>query len=248
MNNNTQEKVVIITGASSGIGEAVAKRLDGDGAIVALAARRQEKLETVCRYITDAGGRASFYQMDVTKKEQLAEMADSVVKQYGRLDVLVGNAGLMAIAPLSTRKVDEWDRMIDINIKGILYGIAAAWPIFERQNSGHFINIASVAGLRVSAPGGTVYSATKYAVRAISEGVRIESAGKFRSTVISPGYIESELMYGSSDEAARNSVISAYAQYAIPAPTIADAVAYAVSQPTEASINEIVVRATAQEF
>jgi NADP-dependent 3-hydroxy acid dehydrogenase YdfG len=152
------------------------------------------------------------------------------------------------MAPLAARKVDEWDKMIDINVKGLLYGVAAAWPIFEKQQSGHFINISSVAGLRVSAGIGTVYSATKFAVRAIAEGIRIESAGKFRSTVIYPGYIESELMYGSSDAESRKGVMAAYERFAISAARIGDAAAYAISQPEDASVNEITIRATAQEF
>lgn len=179
---------------------------------------------------------------------QVTDMVNDVAAKNGRLDVMIGNAGLMAMAPLAACRVDEWDSMIDINIKGLLYGVAAAWPIFEKQNSGHFINISSVAGLKVSAGIGTVYSATKFAVRAVSEGIRVESAGKFRSTVIYPGFIESELMYGSSDEDSRNAIIAGYQQFAISADRIGDAVAYAVSQPEDASINEITIRASAQEF
>lgn len=246
--NTIKEKIVIITGASSGIGEAIAKRLAEEGAIIALAARRKDRLEKACQEILTNGGKAFYYEVDVTRKDQVTSMVSDVTKKYNRLDVLIGNAGLMAMAPLSACKIDEWDKMIDINIKGILYGVAAAWPIFENQNSGHFINISSVAGLKVSAPGGVVYSATKYAVRAISEGIRIESAGKFRSTVISPGFVESELMYGSSYEPNRSNIINAYKKYAIPATVIADAVVYAMSQPNETSINEIVVRPSTQEF
>jgi NADP-dependent 3-hydroxy acid dehydrogenase YdfG len=219
-----------------------------EGAIVALAARRKEKLEAVCAEITAAGGTASFYVVDVTVQEQVTAMVNEVIQKFDRIDVIVNNAGLMAMAPMSARKVDEWDRMIDINVKGLLYGVAAVWPIFEKQNTGHFINISSVAGLRVSAGMGTVYSATKFAVKAISEGIRIESAGKFRSTVIYPGFIESELMYGSSDEASRKAIMAGYERFAISANRIGDAVAYAVSQPEDASVNEITLRASAQEF
>jgi NADP-dependent 3-hydroxy acid dehydrogenase YdfG len=246
--NSIENKVVIITGASSGIGVAIARRLARDGATVALAARREDRLKSVCDEITASGGKAAFFVTDVSIREQVMEMVGKVAEKFGRVDVIVNNAGLMAHAPLAARKTDEWDRMIDINVKGVLYGVAAVWPIFEKQKSGHFINISSVAGLRVSAGTGTVYSATKFAVKAISEGIRIESAGKFRSTAIYPGFIESELMYGSSDEESRKGIVAAYKQFAISADRIGDAVAYAISQPEDASVNEITVRATAQEF
>ena len=246
--NRIQDKVVIVTGASSGIGEAIAQKLANEGAIVALAARRKDRLAKITDEINDAGGKAAYYAVDVTVRAQVEALVNDVVRQNGRLDVLVGNAGVMSMAPLPALKVDEWDRMIDVNVKGILYGVAAAWPVFEKQGSGHFINLASVAGLKVAAPNGIVYSATKYAVRALSEGIRIESAGKFRVTVISPGFIESELMYGSSDPTSREAIVTAYKQFAIPADTVAHAVVYAVSQPENTSVNEIVVRATAQTF
>ena len=214
--NRIQDKVVIVTGASSGIGEAIARKLANEGAIVALAARRKDRLAKITDEINDAGGKAAYYAVDVTVRAQVEALVNDVVRQNGRLDVLVGNAGVMSMAPLPALKVDEWDRMIDVNVKGILYGVAAAWPVFEKQGSGHFINLASVAGLKVAAPNGIVYSATKYAVRALSEGIRIESAGKFRVTVISPGFIESELMYGSSDPTSREAILTAYKQFAIP--------------------------------
>jgi NADP-dependent 3-hydroxy acid dehydrogenase YdfG len=245
---NIENKVIIITGASSGIGESVAKRMAKEGSCVALAARREEKLRIVRDEIVATGGKAEYFLTDVMVKNQVDTMVGKVVEKFGRIDVIVNNAGLMAMAPLAARKVDEWDKMIDINVKGLLYGVAAVWPIFEKQNSGHFINISSVAGLRVSAGIGTVYSATKFAVRAISEGIRIESAGKFRSTTIYPGFIESELMYGSSDEESKKGIMAAYNQFAISADRIGDAVVYAVSQPEDASVNEITIRASAQEF
>lgn len=245
---NIRNKVVVITGASSGIGEAIARKLAAEGAVVALAARRKERLARIAGEIAATGGKVTYHEVDVTVEKQVRDMIDEVAANEGRLDVLVGNAGVMSMAPLSETKVREWDNMIDVNIKGILYGIAAAWPVFEKQGHGHFINVSSVAGLKVAAPNGVVYSATKYAVRALTEGIRVESAGKFRATIISPGYIESELMYGSSHAATREAIISAYRKYAIPADTVADAVAYAISQPENASVNEIVLRATAQEF
>ena len=246
--DNIKNKVVLVTGASSGIGEAIVRKLAADGAIVVLAARRKDRLEKITAEIKASGGKAFSYVVDVTVKEQMKDMVDDVVARQGHLDVLVGNAGLMAQSPISSLNVDEWDSMIDINIKGVLYGVAAAWPVFEKQQSGHFINISSVAGIKVAAPTATVYSATKYAVRALSEGIRIESAGKFRSTVIYPGYVKSELMYGSSDEKTRQAVIAGYEKYAIPADSIANAVAYAISQPADTAINEITIRPTSQEF
>lgn len=243
-----REKVVVITGASSGIGEATAKRLAGDGAVAILAARRMDRLAKIAGEIAAKGGKASFHVVDVTRKDQVAAMVNEVVAKYGRLDVLVANAGLMANSMLAEGKTDEWDRMIDLNLKGVLYGVAAVWPVFERQKSGHFITISSVAGLKVAAPGNAVYSATKFAVKALAEGIRVESAGKFRSTVLYPGYVESELKYGSSDEKVRNAVVDAYGKNEIPADSVADAIAYAIAQPATTGVNEITIRPTVQEF
>ena len=177
MSNNISGKVVVITGASSGLGEVTARHLAALGARVVLAARRKDKLDALVAELTNAGGQAIAYQTDVTSQEEVKTLIQGAVDTYGRIDVLINNAGLMAIAPLSDTRTDEWDRMIDINIKGLLYGVAAALPVFQKQNSGHFINIASVAGLKVFSPGGTVYSGTKFAVRAISEGLRHEVGG-----------------------------------------------------------------------
>lgn len=245
---NIKDKVVVITGASSGLGEAAAKILAKHGAKVVLAARRRDRLEKLAKEIEAEGGVALACEADVTDKKQVEKTAAAAVEKFGRIDVLVNNAGLMALSPLSSGKTDEWDRMIDINLKGVLYGIAAVWPVFEKQNSGHFINISSVAGLKVSAPGNSVYSATKFAVRALSEGLRVESAGKFRVTTILPGYVESELKYGTSDEKTRDAVVGAYAKYEIPASSVGEAIAYAISQPDGTAINEIVLRPTSQEF
>lgn len=246
--SNIANKVILITGASSGIGEATARKLAAAGAIVALAARRKDRLEKIAGEITKAGGKASCHQVDVTRQEEVTETVNTVVARYSRLDVLIGNAGVMLSAPLSARQVDEWENMIDVNIKGILYGVAAAWPIFEKQQSGHFVNVASVAGLKVAAPSGTVYSATKFAVRAIAEGIRMESAGRFRSTIISPGFIESELPNYSAHDKTRQAMQAAYKKFAIPAERVADTILYALSQPEDTGINEIVIRPTAQEF
>ena len=243
MSNN----IVIITGASGGIGGATAKLLASKGATIALAARREEKLRQVAAEIQANGGQASVYQVDVTDKGQVTSLVDDVVRRYGRLDVMINNAGLMAIAPLSIAKTDEWDRMIDVNIKGLLYGVAAALPVFEKQQSGHFVNIASLVGIKVLSPGGTVYSGTKFAVRAISEGLRHEVGGKIRTTVISPGVVDTELKFASSHEESRNFVLDFY-KIAIPAEAIAQAIAYAVEQPASVDVNEIVIRPTAQDF
>ncbi|WP_163099697.1 SDR family oxidoreductase, partial [Acinetobacter baumannii] len=172
--NNIENKVVVITGASSGLGEATARLLAKKGAKVALGARRTEKLEAIVHDIRAEGGQAEFIGMDITKPQEVQALIEKALSAFGQIDVLVNNAGLMSIAPLSELKVDEWDRMIDINIKGVLYGIAATLPVFQKQNFGHFINLASVAGIKVFSPGGTVYSGTKFAVRAISEGLRHE--------------------------------------------------------------------------
>lgn len=247
MSNNISGKVVIITGASSGLGEATARHLTEKGARVVLAARRKEKLDALVAELVAAGGQAVAYQTDVTSQDDVKALIQGAIDTFGRLDVLVNNAGLMAIAPLSEGRVDEWDRMIDINIKGLLYGVAAALPVFQQQNSGHFINIASVAGLKVFSPGGTVYSGTKFAVRAISEGLRHEVGGRIRTTTIEPGAVDSELKFGSSHQASRDFVVDFY-QQAIPADSVARAIAFAIEQPADVDINEIVLRPTVQDF
>ncbi|WP_341304867.1 SDR family oxidoreductase [Pseudomonas sp. TMP25] len=247
MSNNISGKVVVITGASSGLGEATARHLSVLGARVVLAARRKDKLDSLVAELVEAGGEAVAYQTDVTSQQDVNAMIQGAVDTFGRIDVLINNAGLMAIAPLSEGRVDEWDRMIDINIKGLLYGVAAALPVFQRQNSGHFINIASVAGLKVFSPGGTVYSGTKFAVRAISEGLRHEVGGNIRTTTIEPGAVDSELKFGSSHEQSRDFVVDFYKQ-AIPAASVARAIVYAIEQPADVDINEIVLRPTSQDF
>ncbi|UIZ98664.1 SDR family oxidoreductase [Acinetobacter johnsonii] len=245
--NNIENKVVVITGASSGLGEATARLLAKKGAKVVLGARRIEKLEAIVQDIRAEGGQAEFIGMDITKPQEVQALIEKALSAFGQIDVLVNNAGLMSIAPLSELKVDEWDRMIDINIKGVLYGIAATLPVFQKQNFGHFINLASVAGIKVFSPGGTVYSGTKFAVRAISEGLRHEVGGTIRTTTIEPGAIESELKFGSSHKESSEFVTDFYKQ-AIPADSVARAIAYAIEQPADVDINEIVLRPTSQEF
>jgi NADP-dependent 3-hydroxy acid dehydrogenase YdfG len=247
MNQNIQGKVVAITGASSGLGAATARHLGSLGARLALGARRVDLLDAVAKDITASGSEAAAFKVDVTLKSEVDAFIEATVKTFGRIDVLVSNAGIMAIAPLAEAKTGEWDRMIDINVKGMLYGIAAALPYFQRQDGGHFVNIASVAGVRVFSPGGVVYSATKFAVRAISEGLRQESGPTICTTIISPGAVDSELKYGSSHQESSEFVMEFWKR-AIPAEAVARAVAYAIEQPGEVDINEIVLRPTLQEF
>ncbi|MBZ9664054.1 SDR family oxidoreductase [Pseudomonas sp. LMG 31766] len=247
MSNNISGKVVVITGASSGLGEATARHLSQLGAKVVLAARRKERLEQLVSELVAGGGEAVAYQTDVTRADEVKALIQGALDTFGRVDVLVNNAGLMAIAPLSDVRVEEWERMIDINIKGVLYGIAAALPVFQQQNAGHFINIASVAGIKVFSPGGTVYSGTKFAVRAISEGLRHEVGGSIRTTTIEPGAVDSELKFGSAHPQSRDFVVDFYKQ-AIAAESVARAIAYAIEQPADVDINEIVLRPTVQEF
>jgi NADP-dependent 3-hydroxy acid dehydrogenase YdfG len=247
MDSNIKDKVVVITGASSGLGEATARHLAAQGAAVVLGARRLDKLSAIASEIRAAGGRAEIAATDVTNRDQVKALVDTAVIRFGRIDVLINNAGLMAIAPLDEAKVEEWERMIDINIKGVLYGIAAALPLFRQQGSGHFINISSVAGLKVFSPGGTVYSGTKFAVRAISEGLRHEVGGAIRTTTILPGAVDTELTEGSTHAESAQFVKEFY-QAAIPADAVARAVAFAIEQPPGVDINEIALRPTTQEF
>jgi NADP-dependent 3-hydroxy acid dehydrogenase YdfG len=244
--SNIEGKVVVITGASSGLGEATARHLASQGASVFVGARRVDRLQTVVADIQRAGGQVAAKQVDVTKRREVDAFVQAAVVKFGRMDVLVNNAGLMALGPIDKALVDEWDRMVDINIKGVLYGIAAALPVFARQKGGHIINIASVAGHKVSM-GGAVYCATKHAVRAISEGLRQEVDG-IRTTIISPGAVQSELPLGISDPDTAAHVQEFYRQQAIPADAVARAIAYAIEQPADVDINEILLRPTVQEL
>lgn len=241
-------KVVIITGASSGLGEATARHLAARGAKLVLAARRVDRLQSLATELEGQGAAVLVQATDVARYEQVQALASAAIERFGRIDVLVNNAGIMPLAPLSKLKVDEWSKMIDVNIKGVLHGIAAVLPVMTAQKSGHIINIASVAGLKLFTPIGTVYSATKFAVRALSEGLRAEAPEGVRTTIVSPGAVDSELKLGSSDPDASEGVKAFYQANQIPADSVARAIAYAVEQPADVDINEIVLRPTVQDF
>ncbi|MET8663557.1 SDR family oxidoreductase [Streptomyces tendae] len=236
-------KVVLVTGASSGIGEATALRLAADGHRVFLGARRTERLEKLAARIAEDGGTAGYRRLDVTDAADVRAFVSAAVERWGRLDVIVNNAGVMPLSPLSELKVAEWDRMLDVNVRGVLHGIAAALPVMRAQGGGHVVNIASVGAYEV-VPTAAVYCATKFAVRALSEGLRQESAGDIRVSVVSPGVTESELADSISDLGAREDM-KTYRSVAVPASAIADAIAFAVSRPAEVDVNEIVVRPAA---
>jgi NADP-dependent 3-hydroxy acid dehydrogenase YdfG len=248
MTEGIKDKIVVVTGASSGLGEATARLLSAQGATVVLGARRVDRLEALAKQLAGRGGNALAVTTDVTRREQVRALVESAVQTYGRIDVMINNAGLMPQAPLERLKVDEWEQMIDVNIKGVLYGIAAALPHMQRQKAGHFINVSSVAGHRVG-PGFAVYAATKYAVRALSEGLRQEvKPYNIRTTVISPGAVATELPDSVTDPDASKRIRTFYEQVAVPADSFARAVAFAMSQPEDVDINEILYRPTRQEL
>ena len=238
-------KTVVITGASSGIGEACALRLGREGAKLMLAARRKDRLEALTEKLRAEGIDCDYRIVDVSDHAQVESLVADAVERFGRIDVLINNAGLMPVSRLEDRKIDEWDRMVDVNIKGVLYGIAAALPRFQAQNSGHFINIASVAG-HIVFPAGAVYCGTKHAVRAISEGLRQEAGPHIRTTIISPGRVATELTDTITAPKAAEAMKKAY-ETAIDADAIARAIAYAIEQPEDVDVNEILIRPTAQE-
>ena len=248
MSNNIAGKVVVITGASSGMGEAAARHLAAQGAAVVLGARRIERLEALVGEITAAGGQALAVATDVTDRAQVQRLVDAAVETYGRIDVLVNNAGIMPLSPLERLKVDEWDRMIDVNLKGVLYGVAAALPHMTAQKSGHIINLSSVAGHKVFG-GSAVYSATKFGVRALSEGLRMEvKPYNIRTTIICPGAVKTELLDHITEADVQKANQDYVGQVGVPADSFARVVAFAVSQPEELDINEIVFRPTSHEL
>lgn len=245
MTQNIKDKVVVITGASSGLGEAAARRLAREGARLVLGARRLDRLQALAEEL--ALGKGAVVQTDVTQCDQVRHLVDVAVQMHGRIDVIVNNAGLMPHSPLDRCKVADWDRMIDVNLKGVLYGIAAVLPHMKAQKSGHIINVSSVAG-HVVRPGSAVYAATKHAVRVVSEGLRQEvKPYGIRTTVISPGAVATELPDSVTEPDIAANVRKFY-EIAIPADAFADMVAFAMSQPDDVDINEILFRPTRQEI
>lgn len=246
MNMNISGKVVVITGASSGIGEATARRLSAEGACVVLGARRLDRLKALARDIVASGGRVEVVQTDVTNRLDVEALVEKAVTVFGRVDVLINNAGIMPNSRLDQLRVEDWERAIDVNLKGTLYGIAAVLPVMKSQKSGHIINISSLSGHRVR-PTSAVYSATKFGVRAISEGLRMEMTPyNIRSTLISPGPVDTDLPSSVTDQAVAEQVRKIH-EMAIPADTLAAAIAFAISQPESVDINEILLRPTAME-
>jgi NADP-dependent 3-hydroxy acid dehydrogenase YdfG len=245
---NITGKVVVITGASSGLGEATARYLAERGAAVVLGARRAERLQALVDEITRTGGAASFVATDVTNPAQVQALVDTAVEKYGRIDVILNNAGVMPHSPLERRKIDDWNRTIDINVKGVLYGIAAALPHMQRQKAGHIINVSSVAGHKVG-KNNAVYAATKTAVRVITEGLRQEvKPWNLRTTIISPGAVATELPNSITEADVAKGVGEFYDEYAISPEAFARAVAFAISQPDDVDVNEILFRPTRQEL
>ncbi|WP_345944840.1 SDR family oxidoreductase [Streptomyces albus subsp. chlorinus] len=237
-------KVVAVTGASSGIGRATALALAERGAAVVLGARRAERVERLAARIRADGGRAIGVPTDVRRRADLVRLVEAAVTAFGRLDVLVSNAGIGPVSELGELRVDEWDDLIDVNLRGVLYGIAAALPVFRGQESGHLVTVASTAAYR-TVPGQAVYSATKTAVRTVCEGLRQES-GDVRVTVVSPGFVHTDFVHAVADPDARAALLARRDAIALDPAAIADAIAYAIAQPDRVDVNEIVVRPTAQ--
>src|SRR5437667_5814180 len=243
--SGTEGKVVAITGASSGIGEATALLLAGRGAKVVLGARGANRLAALAARIADAGGEAVYAPTDVKRRDDVAGLVGLACERYGKLDVLVNNAGVMPISPFDDLRVEDWDEMIDINIKGVLYGIAAALPVFRKQGFGHFVNTATTAGHK-TVPNQSVYSDTKFAVSAISEGLRQEAGDKLRVTIISPGFVRTNFADSVNNLEVRAQIAASMDTFAIPPDAIARAIAFAIEQPSSVDVGEIIVRPTAQ--
>src|SRR5213595_3634055 len=243
--SGTEGKVVVITGASSGIGEATALLLAKREAKVVLGARRSDRLEALAACIADAGGEVAYARTDVRRRDDLSNLVKLACERYGKLDVLVNNAGVMPISPLYDLRVEDWEEMIDVNIKGVLYGIAAALPVFRTQGFGHFVNIASVAGHK-TVPNQSVYSGTKMAVRAISQGLRQEAGDKLRVTIISPGFTRTNFAEVVTNPEVKAQLAASRDKFAMPPDAIARAIAFAIEQPADIDVNEIIIRPTAQ--
>ena len=246
MENEIKNKVVAITGASSGIGKAIALLLAERGAKVILGARRAEELEKLVKDISDAGGEAVYSVTDVKQREDLNRLVAVALNHYGKLDVFINNAGISPLSRFDELRVEEWDDMIDVNFKGVLYGIAASLPVFRKQNFGHIINIISTAGIKI-VPLQGVYAATKNAVRTVSEALRQEAGEHLRVTGISPGFVKTNLSDSITDKKVKDSIVNRMNQIAIPPEAIARAVAFAIEQPDTVDVGDIIVRPTAQD-
>ena len=246
MQEGIKDKVIVITGASSGLGEAAARHLAAAGARVVLGARRLDRLRALADALSLPEG--SVVQTDVTRADEVRRLVDAAVALHGRIDVMINNAGLMPHSLLEHGRIDDWDRMIDVNLKGVLYGIAAALPRMKEQRAGHIINVSSVAGHKVR-PGSAVYAATKTAVRVISEGLRQEvKPYNIRTTIISPGAVESELPLSVTEPDMARRIGEFYEANAISADSFACVVAFAIQQPDDVDINEILFRPTKQDL
>ncbi|MFC7556967.1 SDR family NAD(P)-dependent oxidoreductase [Pseudoroseomonas wenyumeiae] len=242
--SDLNNRVILITGASSGIGEATARLLGAAGARLMLGARRTERLEQLAADIAASGGQAAWQRLDVTDRASVSQFVDAAAQRFGRIDVMVNNAGVMPLSPLAALKTEEWDRMIDVNLRGLLHGVAAALPRFLAQGGGQFVNIASL-GAHYVVPTAAVYCATKFAVWAITDGIRREH-DNIRATIISPGTVESELADSITDPGTIEAM-AAFRAAAIKADAIARAIFYAVSQPADVDVSEIIVRPTASD-
>ena len=248
MENNIKGKVIVITGASSGMGEAAARHLSALGATVVLGARRADRIEELAKEIHDQGGKALAMATDITQRDQVKKLVDSAVDQFGRVDVILNNAGVMPLSPMDRLNVDEWDTMIDVNIKGVLNGIAAVLPYMKEQKSGQIINTSSVAGHKVFT-GSAVYSATKFAVRALTEGLRMEvKPYNIRTTIVCPGAVKTELLEHITEADIQQANQDYVGGVGISPDSFAHVVAFAISQPEDVDINEVIFRPTAQEL
>ena len=245
MQNNIKDKVIIITGASSGIGEATALLLAERGAKVVLGARRADKLEALAKRITAAGGEAIYAETDIKKRDDLTALVKLAVDHFGKLDVLINNAGIGPISLFDDLRVEDWDEMIDVNIKGTLYGIAAALPVFRKQGFGHVVNVISTAGLKI-VPQQGIYAATKNAVRTITEALRQEAGPDLRVTGVSPGFVHTDFAESMTNPEVKAQIIAARDKMAITPDAIARAIAFAIEQPANVDVGDIVVRPTAQ--
>ncbi len=239
-------QIVAIAGASSGIGEATARLLAERSARVVLGARRVERLDDIAREIRDGGGAAIKCPTDVARREDLERLVGTAADEFGRLDVLVSNAGISKVGPISDLDVDGWSAMIDVNLRGVLHGIAAALPVFRRQGHGHFVTTVSTAGLKI-VPTMAVYAATKNAVRTLMEGLRQESTdGVVRTTSISPGFVDTQLDNSIDDAAVREQIRRNMSDFGLPPAAVARAIAFAIEQPQDVEIGDITIRPTVQ--